>query len=87
MSARNGGWSACCFELNASKPWDSVAGGVAHDFNNLLTVMIGYTAILRRRLAGQQGSGEVDQLEIAVDRAADLTRNLLGFAGDSSSRR
>ena len=57
-----------------------VAGGVAHDFNNLLTVMIGYTAILRRRLAGQQGSGEVDQLEIAVNRAADLTRNLLGFA-------
>jgi two-component system, cell cycle sensor histidine kinase and response regulator CckA len=57
-----------------------VAGGVAHDFNNLLTVMIGYTAMLRRRLADRRELGEVDQLEIAVNRAADLTRKLLGFA-------
>ncbi len=59
-----------------------LAGGVAHDFNNLLTVILGAAATLRDRLAGE-GAGspeEVEEIDAAGHRAAELTRQLLAFA-------
>jgi signal transduction histidine kinase/CheY-like chemotaxis protein len=56
-----------------------VAGGIAHDFNNLLTVMIGYTSILERSLPDAVSRQVLENIETAVDRAAVLTQQLLGF--------
>ena len=57
-----------------------LAGGIAHDFNNLLTIVSGYARRLHGRedLAGARD--ELDQIVIAADRAAELTRGLLAFA-------
>jgi PAS domain S-box-containing protein len=58
-----------------------LAGGVAHDFNNLLTAILGNLAILERELAGDDPRAElVRSTEKAAWRAADLTRQLLGFS-------
>jgi signal transduction histidine kinase/CheY-like chemotaxis protein len=58
-----------------------LAGGIAHDFNNLLTVILGNASLLSSAVA--PGSGERDliqTIERAAWRAADLTRQLVGFA-------
>ena len=56
----------------------NLAGGIAHDFNNLLTVMRGFTDVLLRRLpAGDPARVEVEQVSRAVERAAELTGQLL----------
>ncbi|MDB4928620.1 MAG: sensory box histidine kinase/response regulator [Myxococcaceae bacterium] len=58
-----------------------LAGGIAHDFNNLLTVMTATATSIERRAGDaptQQAAGLI--LE-AARRAADLTRQLLAFAG------
>jgi PAS domain S-box-containing protein len=58
-----------------------LAGGVAHDFNNLLHVILGYTNILRGRLAGStEDRHAIEQVHRAAERAADLTRQLLAFS-------
>jgi signal transduction histidine kinase/ActR/RegA family two-component response regulator len=57
-----------------------LTGGVAHDFNNMLTVILGNTSILRERAEPAQCGCELDQIEEAARRAADLTRRLLAFA-------
>ncbi|HVS19273.1 MAG TPA: GAF domain-containing protein, partial [Planctomycetota bacterium] len=59
----------------------TLAGGVAHDFNNLLTGILGYTWLLKQNAAPE---GDVYHaavvIENAAERAAELTRQLLGFA-------
>src|SRR4051794_24922257 len=57
-----------------------LAGGIAHDFNNLLTVIAGYGEIARRRIGPGLGSGELEEIARAADRAGELTRQLLAFA-------
>ena len=58
-----------------------LAGGVAHDFNNMLSIIIGNTELALEDLG--QGSPVVPNLEEvqnAARRSADLTRQLLAFA-------
>ncbi len=58
-----------------------LAGGVAHDFNNLLSVILGCATIVLEQLEPADPSVEdVRQIEIAAQRAADLTHQLLAFS-------
>lgn len=53
-----------------------LAGGVAHDFNNLLQVVLGNLSLLEHDIATLP---EVQQIQEAAGRAAELTRQLLTF--------
>jgi signal transduction histidine kinase/ActR/RegA family two-component response regulator len=55
-----------------------LAGGVAHDFNNLLTGILGYAELIDSPdpLVQEAARG----IRTAANRAASLTRQLLGFA-------
>jgi len=58
-----------------------LAGGIAHDFNNLLTVILGYSESLRDHVTvASSAATELSELQTAVQRAADLTRQLLAFS-------
>ncbi|MBL8751889.1 MAG: response regulator [Planctomycetes bacterium] len=62
-----------------------LAGGVAHDFNNLLTAVIGNTSLLAREIAPRSTSADLlAEIEIAARRAAELTRQMLAYAGKST---
>ncbi len=57
-----------------------LAGGVAHDFNNLLSVIMGYTEIAMTRFAPSEPVvSELQQIEVAGGKAANLVRQLLLF--------
>ena len=58
-----------------------LAGGVAHDFNNLLTAVVGNAALLMQSLSKEGTEYELAAaIEQAAWRAAELTRQLLGFS-------
>jgi PAS domain S-box-containing protein len=64
----------------------TMASGIAHDFNNLLGGILGFASLLRTQLSGQDKAQRyVDSIEKAADRAADVTRQLLGIVRDKES--
>jgi nitrogen-specific signal transduction histidine kinase/ActR/RegA family two-component response regulator len=59
-----------------------LAAGVAHDFNNLLTSMVGNASLLLNALpAGDSGQSALESIVSSGERAAELTRQLLAYAG------
>jgi signal transduction histidine kinase/CheY-like chemotaxis protein len=59
-----------------------LAGGIAHDFNNILTAIRGNAELLGVQVGDDPALRErLDQIEKASDRAADLCRRLLAYAG------
>jgi len=59
----------------------TLAGGIAHDFNNLLMGIQGYISLMRLQTDPDDPNGEYIQgIETAVNNAANLTNQLLGFA-------
>ena len=59
-----------------------LAGGIAHDFNNLLTGILGNASLLLDELPQASASYEMAQEIVkASESAADLTRQLLAYAG------
>jgi PAS domain S-box-containing protein len=80
-------------QLNQSQRMESLgqlAGGVAHDFNNLLSVILNYAAFVSEEVGRaatvddterwEAVRADVQQIEHAADRAAQLVRQLLAFA-------
>ncbi|WP_224961501.1 hybrid sensor histidine kinase/response regulator [Geomonas subterranea] len=59
-----------------------LSGGIAHDFNNILTIILGHCA-LARAADPTEVRKHLDQIELAGNRAADLCRQMLNYAGKS----
>ena len=58
-----------------------LAGGVAHDFNNILTTVTGYSAFVMSQLSGDSPlRADVREIQLAAERAASLTQQLLAFS-------
>jgi len=59
-----------------------MAGGVAHDFNNLLVAIMGQCAIALKKLPEEsKAAGHLHKVLHAAEKAADLTRQMLAYAG------
>ena len=62
-----------------------LAGGLAHDFNNLLVAILGNADLgLRDTLPGTPGHTALENIRDAGLRAAELTDQLLAYAGRGS---
>jgi two-component system cell cycle sensor histidine kinase/response regulator CckA len=59
-----------------------LAGGIAHDFNNLLVAMLGNAGLALVELPPESPARQtVQAIEVAAQRAADLTRQMLAYSG------
>ncbi|MGD0593184.1 MAG: response regulator [Acidimicrobiales bacterium] len=80
-------------QLHQSQRMESLgqlAGGVAHDFNNLVAVILNYASFVAEELSsavatptGARWEGplkDVEQIQLAAERASLLTHQLLSFA-------
>lgn len=71
-------------QLHHSQKMDSMgrlAGGVAHDFNNMLQAILGYAEIALMQVPSDQSlHTDLEEIQRAARRAADLTRQLQVFA-------
>jgi PAS domain S-box-containing protein len=64
-----------------------LAGGIAHDFNNILAGIRGYADLVLTDLPHSSPNYErVEEIRIATRRAADLTRQILTYAGKGQFR-
>jgi len=58
-----------------------LAAGIAHEFNNIMTVIQGHASLLQAGPALPPPAGEsADEIELAAERAAALTQQLLAFS-------
>jgi PAS domain S-box-containing protein len=69
------------FQAEKLESIGQLAGGVAHDFNNLLTAILGFTELAQSRLPQDHpAQQDLERVVQASVRAANLVRQLLGFA-------
>lgn len=71
--------------LREAQRYESVgllAAGIAHDFNNLMAAVLGWTSFVRGDLpAASSAHKGLQMVSSAAERAAELTRQLLAYAG------
>ena len=60
-----------------------LTGGIAHDFNNILAIIVGYCSLIKMNY--EQAAHYVPEIETAADRAAELCRQMLTYAGKSEA--
>ena len=59
-----------------------LAGGIAHDFNNLMTAMMGRLELAAMEFPeGHRALGHMRIMQDILDRATDLTRQMLAYSG------
>ncbi len=59
----------------------TLAGGIAHDFNNILAGLLGGLALLELEQRDRGvASADIREMKALVERGAELTQRLLGFA-------
>jgi len=59
-----------------------LAGGIAHDFNNLLAAIIGNVELGKRRMNPESPAvTNLERIEQAAERAADLAKQMLAYSG------
>jgi PAS domain S-box-containing protein len=63
-----------------------LAGGIAHDFNNLLVSVLGNASLAVTEIPpGSPALARLEKIDLAARRGADLTRQLLAYAGHGSA--
>ncbi len=71
-------------DLNQAQKMESIgrlAGGVAHDFNNMLGVILGHAEMALEQIdAHHPLHADLDEINKAAKRSAELTRRLLAYA-------
>jgi PAS domain S-box-containing protein len=74
-------------QLQKMEALGQLTGGVAHDFNNMLMVISGFVPRLKEAAAHDpRAVRAADAIELAVQRSAALTRQLLSFSRRQSLR-
>ncbi len=69
------------FQAHKMEAIGTLAGGIAHDFNNMLQGILGHASLLKAEIKpGTSFYESADTIEHIADRAAQLTKQLLGFA-------
>ena len=65
-----------------------LAGGIAHDFNNILAAILGHGTLAVESLEEypSEVASHLDHVLAAAERAADLTNQMLAYAGRASFR-
>ncbi len=69
-------------QANKMEAIGRLTGGVAHDFNNLLQVMLGRLSRIHKSAERNEPPTlrDIDAMQFAIDRAANLTHRLLAFS-------
>jgi two-component system cell cycle sensor histidine kinase/response regulator CckA len=68
-------------QLHKMEAIGRLAGGIAHDFNNLVTAIVGYADVALNQLrADDPVSRDIQEIRLAGQSAASLTRQLLAFS-------
>jgi signal transduction histidine kinase/CheY-like chemotaxis protein len=74
------------FQAQKMEGIGTLAGGIAHDFNNILGIILGYSTLLAHtKNDGKKFSESMGAINQAVQRGANLVRQILTFARKSET--